>query len=176
MRRIPTRRQYFHSSLSARVLTRCCSYALSLIDTVRVGANGGVVLSEGMKSKDDVMFFNEVSRTQTCFEMSLTGLSRRTTRNRRKLREMESLLPERLHRRLRSSRASCEEKAERSTEKLSIDGRLIRRNWRRSVKRTEWKSTPRMEEEPTELGRSSGDDSRVIAERINYRTRLRVKR
>ncbi|KAK4702875.1 FACT complex subunit SPT16, partial [Phenoliferia sp. Uapishka_3] len=34
-------------------------YALSLIDTVKVTKNGGTVLSEGMKSKDSVMFFME---------------------------------------------------------------------------------------------------------------------
>lgn len=39
---------------------RLASYALSLIDTVKVTENGGKVLSEGMKSKDSVMFFMEV--------------------------------------------------------------------------------------------------------------------
>ncbi|KAL8281276.1 hypothetical protein RQP46_006310 [Phenoliferia psychrophenolica] len=34
-------------------------YALSLIDTVKVTKNGGQVLSEGMKGKDQVMFFME---------------------------------------------------------------------------------------------------------------------
>lgn len=36
------------------------TYAVSLVDTVKVGKNGGSVLSEGMKGKDDVMFYMEV--------------------------------------------------------------------------------------------------------------------
>ncbi|KAK4049693.1 FACT complex subunit spt16 [Microbotryomycetes sp. JL201] len=34
-------------------------YAISLIDTVKTGPTGGQILSEGMKHKDDVMFFME---------------------------------------------------------------------------------------------------------------------
>lgn len=36
------------------------TYAVSLVDTVKVGKNGASVLSEGMKGKDDVMFYMEV--------------------------------------------------------------------------------------------------------------------
>jgi nucleosome binding factor SPN SPT16 subunit len=32
-------------------------YAISLADTVKIGPNGATVMSEGMKSKDDVHFF-----------------------------------------------------------------------------------------------------------------------
>ncbi|ORY88571.1 global transcriptional regulator, cell division control protein [Leucosporidium creatinivorum] len=35
------------------------TYAVSLVDTVKVGKNGASVLSEGMKGKDDVMFYME---------------------------------------------------------------------------------------------------------------------
>lgn len=35
-------------------------YAVSLVDTVKVGKSGGSFLSEGMKSKDEVMFYMEV--------------------------------------------------------------------------------------------------------------------
>ncbi|BGP11874.1 FACT complex subunit spt16 [Rhodotorula toruloides] len=34
-------------------------YALSLIDTIQIGKDGGKILSEGMKGKDDVMFYME---------------------------------------------------------------------------------------------------------------------
>lgn len=36
------------------------TYAVSLVDTVQVGKDGAKVLSEGMKGKDEVMFFMEV--------------------------------------------------------------------------------------------------------------------
>lgn len=36
-----------------------CRYALSLVDTVQVGKTGASVLSEGMKGKDDIMFYLE---------------------------------------------------------------------------------------------------------------------
>ncbi len=36
-------------------------YALSLIDTVQVGKDGAKVLADGLKGKDDVMFYMEVS-------------------------------------------------------------------------------------------------------------------
>jgi nucleosome binding factor SPN SPT16 subunit len=35
------------------------SYAVSLVDTVQVGKTGATVLSEGMKGKDDIMFYLE---------------------------------------------------------------------------------------------------------------------
>ncbi|GAA6022046.1 hypothetical protein JCM10207_001030 [Rhodosporidiobolus poonsookiae] len=34
-------------------------YAVSLVDTVQVGKNGATILSEGMKGKDDIMFYLE---------------------------------------------------------------------------------------------------------------------
>jgi nucleosome binding factor SPN SPT16 subunit len=37
------------------------SYAVSLVDTVKVGKNGSTILSEGMKTKDEVMFYMQVS-------------------------------------------------------------------------------------------------------------------
>lgn len=38
------------------------TYAISLIDTVKVGKSNSTVLSQGMKAKDEIMFFNEVRR------------------------------------------------------------------------------------------------------------------
>lgn len=39
------------------------TYAVSLVDTVQVGKDGAKCLSEGMKGKDDVMFYMEVRRS-----------------------------------------------------------------------------------------------------------------
>lgn len=36
-------------------------YAVSLIDTVQVGKDGAKVLADGLKGKDDVMFYMDVS-------------------------------------------------------------------------------------------------------------------
>lgn len=67
-------------------------YALSLIDTVKVGKSGSVILSEGMKSKDEVMFYMEVCRSlfpRPCLStdtFSIPCRMRRSPRNRPKRR------------------------------------------------------------------------------------------
>ncbi|GAA5853260.1 hypothetical protein JCM9279_006278 [Rhodotorula babjevae] len=55
------------------------TYAVSLVDTVQVGKNGAKCLSEGMKGKDDVMFYMEDDEKKPSKAAAKEAPSRRNT-------------------------------------------------------------------------------------------------
>ncbi|GAA5890025.1 hypothetical protein JCM5296_004746 [Sporobolomyces johnsonii] len=105
------------------------TYAVSLVDTVQVGKNGSTILSEGMKAKDDVMFYmeEEEKKPSKSAQVSKDGGSRRnaapTAVVKSKLRnENREVDAGALNRRKQHQRDLAARRQEEGLEKYSGDG------------------------------------------------------
>ncbi|GAA5917004.1 hypothetical protein JCM6882_001301 [Rhodosporidiobolus microsporus] len=103
-------------------------YAVSLVDTVQVGKTGATVLSEGMKGKDDIMFYlEEEEKKPSKSAQAKEGSSRRnaapTAVVKSKLRnENRDIDADALNRRKQHQRDLAARRQEEGMEKYSGDG------------------------------------------------------
>ncbi|GAA5828631.1 hypothetical protein JCM11251_000879 [Rhodosporidiobolus azoricus] len=103
-------------------------YAVSLVDTAQVGKNGAILLSEGMKAKDDIMFYlEEEEKKPAKSNKANDGPSRRgaapTAVVKSKLRnENRDIDADALNRRKQHQRDLAARRQEEGLEKYSGDG------------------------------------------------------